>query len=565
MDRWCVYHNGNDFAKKLLVFVDNGTTSLLKFCVPTSHAIKQFRQDILDVFIKELNANAGFFAYIDQNEDDFECIVTSGYANEYEWLGKLKYGKGILSKVLKTREVEFTPDVTKDHDYVSVNPHTKSQLTIPLIDRNGVFAVIGAEYLSCNHALNGFDNNCNYIKKFGEELSCRLSCILENFRAEVLAGRLSNVHEIISGTSTYTDEQKRLQCIMSAASNIVSEGAVVILRRYGGILRVIYNENVAPPFPQNLDIGLDKQHGAVCYAAQKQKPVYISDTNDSEKYFFYRRVIDSTRSQYTIPLIYGNELIGVFNIESKYPYGFLRIDRDILDIYAKYLAGVLYNSRIVQDLFTVCHAVNENLRYITFVEPIVETLPEGTQRSHIRHLCDAAKEARAWTSSTTSPLVSEERKPTDICSLTNEVVTSLSNIFSSNNIEVTTSYELSKNIRIVVSLTQIQLVLENLIWNTINSFKKSHQNKQINISVEFCETQGINYIKIPIISNKGKLPVKDVADFFKPRFVWDVKRDDAKPGISIWMCDRLLANNGGYLDIHSNIQDGITMTMWLRV
>lgn len=556
--KWCLMDDSGVISG-FLRSVEEQATNLLATDVPPSvRQIREFRQTMVASFLRALNAQAGGIAYVEPTEEDFEAILSVGYGAESEFWDKVVFGQGIVSAAARQGDVIFTPHVREDDRYVELHSRTESQLTIPLRDRKGVFAVIAAEW----ERARDIPNN---VRELGEDLSSRLSCLLDSFRAGLAAGRLREVFVLVTEISHESDDEKRLDRIMAATTSIVGDGEVALLQRFGGRLIVTHTRNISVPTPDDLEIGVADGIGYTCYAAHTQNSHYVRDTWDLDRYPKYRPVVETTRSQYTVPLVFRRELVGILNVGATVPYAFSRLDRHLLDVFSKHAASILYHTRIIEDLQTLTHAVNQNLKFVSFVRPTVEAQPEGKAKAEMLRLCDATEEAREWISSVVCPLRPTEEVPTAPGSLVDSVLSDMETIFRSLGVQVTTAFEVPAGYTIPLCADRIRAVVDNLLWNAVDSFQEDQDEKRIQVLVEPRKIFGTSYLAVFIRDNGRGLPVSKAEELFKPNFKWRIRRGDEGLGFGLWICDRLLARQGGYLDVEPVPEGGTRAVMWIRI
>ncbi|MBA7602611.1 Adaptive-response sensory-kinase SasA [subsurface metagenome] len=556
--KWCLTDDSGVIGG-FLRFVEEQAANLLATNVPPSvKQIMEFRQTLVDSFLRALNAQAGGIAYVESTEEDFEAILSVGYGDESEFWDKVFFGQGIVSAAARQGDVIFTPHVRDDNRYVELHSETESQLTIPLCDRKGVFAVLAAEWE------NPRDIPKN-VRELGEDISSRLSCLLESFRADFLGGRLQRVFDLVTEISRESKDEKRLDRIMAATAAISGGGEIALLQRFGGRLIVTHTRNIYVPTPDDLEIGVADGIGYTCYVAHTQEPYYVKDTSDINRYPKYRPVVETTLSQYTVPLVFRKELVGVLNVGATVPYAFSRVDRHMLDIFAKHAGSILYHTRIIEDLRTLTHTVNQNLKFVGFVRPTVEAQPEGQAKAEMLRLCDAAEEAREWISSVVGPMRPAEEAPTSPCSLVDAALSDMETIFRSLEIQVTTTFKVPAEHTIPLFADHIRSVVDNLLWNAVDSFKEEQDDKRIQVLVEPRKLFDTSYLAIFITDSGRGLPTSNTEELFKPNFKWRIRRGDQGLGFGLWICDRLLARHGGYLVVEQIPGGGTKAEMWIRI
>jgi len=76
------------------------------------------------------------------------------------------------------------------------------------------------------------------------------------------------------------------------------------------------------------------------WVAKHRKPLYAPDVAQEEQ---YNQLIANTRSEYALPIFFGDELLGVLDLESPELNAFNEEDRELLDTIAYQIAAALHN------------------------------------------------------------------------------------------------------------------------------------------------------------------------------------------------------------------------------
>ena len=96
MDRWCIRAQNNLICNSLK-FVEEEACKLLKqhknaHKVLSVKKIYDFRHKILNNLVGELKGHAGFLVYLEEDDNEYEYVATSGYDKKDAWIDKVVYG-----------------------------------------------------------------------------------------------------------------------------------------------------------------------------------------------------------------------------------------------------------------------------------------------------------------------------------------------------------------------------------------------------------------------------------------------------------------------------------------
>ncbi len=111
----------------------------------------------------------------DDQTQTFNAVISLKQDERMPERPTVNYGQGIVGAAAALREPVVVPDVRKDARYISINPETRSEMTVPLIYRGRVIGVIDLE----SPQLNYF--NEEHVKIFST-LAPQIAIAIENAR-----------------------------------------------------------------------------------------------------------------------------------------------------------------------------------------------------------------------------------------------------------------------------------------------------------------------------------------------------------------------------------------------
>ena len=96
----------------------------------------------LEKCMKFTNSDKGSIIKIDNEKNTLDIVYQVGLGSKVEKNTKLKIGEGITGLSVKERRVICVGDVTVSSDYISVNSDIKSEMAIPIINKNLIYSSI---------------------------------------------------------------------------------------------------------------------------------------------------------------------------------------------------------------------------------------------------------------------------------------------------------------------------------------------------------------------------------------------------------------------------------------
>jgi GAF domain-containing protein len=254
-----------------------------------------------------------------------------------------KIGEGIVGWVAQQRQPLLVPDVQQDPRYISVLPHTLSELAVPLVVGDRLIGVMNVESLEVNR-FTGDDQQLLMA------LGGQLAVIIENARLHrEMQRRLDEVSTLYSFAQQMTTSLDMAEVVDSVVGS---------LKRVLGCRGV--NIWLVAPDGQTLDIfaaaGLQTKwekaaqlkwgEGIAGQVVATGKPIYVPDTHVID-FIFFDPVV---RSLLCMPLIVHERVIGALTIDQDTPNAFTPDDERLIAIAAAQAAVAIENAQLFKDL-----------------------------------------------------------------------------------------------------------------------------------------------------------------------------------------------------------------------
>lgn len=123
----------------------------------------------------------------------------------------------------------------------------------------------------------------------------------------------------------------------SALKKVLKFDNFALLIKKGDELKIVKTLGIYQP---SIPLKLDGKKGITVACAKEKKTVYVPDVSKDPRYI---EAAPNIRSEVAIPIIYGNELIGVMDVESSQIDGFKKEDIQLLETFANMLAAAFKN------------------------------------------------------------------------------------------------------------------------------------------------------------------------------------------------------------------------------
>ena len=222
---------------------------------------------------------------------------------------RVKVGEGVTGRAVQERQAILVDDVSKDTDYIEAVPRVRSELAVPLINKNRVIGVMDLEakeraYFKEEHA------------RLLTLIASRIAVSIENARLYTRivkqAGTLALLNEISRDLTSILNVDQLLKRIGDLLLKVIDYHMFSILLLDATKQKLVHRFSVR--FKENVQIKHDIPvgRGLVGAAAQSKKPVLAPDVARDPRYI---KANPETRSELCVPLIYKDEVMGVLDLE----------------------------------------------------------------------------------------------------------------------------------------------------------------------------------------------------------------------------------------------------------
>jgi PAS domain S-box-containing protein len=331
----------------------NKTTSQLRE-LKTLHAIttfaveandeNQFLEYCTDMIRQTYNWHIFGVLLVDSEEQ--MIISHKSYVSGTPSQIKVPLGVGITGEVAKTGKALYVPDTSVHQNYLNFDETTKSEFCVPLKINDRVIGVLNAESIEAD----GFQHNEQQIII---TLARQISLILDRIRAQALEIKHVRQLEILNALGSQMtallsqDELLRLVCERLVEKFGYYSCAILLLSPNDRELELQYlsggnfDEHVIPgKFKQSVNVGLCGR------AVLTKQPILSNNVKDNHVHVNWgdKNIV----SEIEIPLMLGNDVMGILMIAEDKPNAFVETDVSALTTLADQLAVALEKTRLFE-------------------------------------------------------------------------------------------------------------------------------------------------------------------------------------------------------------------------
>jgi len=254
--------------------------------------------------------------------------------------------QGIAGHVAKTRQ-PLNADPSQppwNKIYLEISPETRSELAVPMLAGNELRGVLNVE----SPLPHNFSERDERLLKGLADLAV---VALQNAQTYEREKRLAEESQALNAISKEITSQLDLNRVFA----LILEKALELTRCTLGSLHLydadkkellMIAEHGVAEDKRGIRMSLDE--GIVGYVARNRELLNVKDVHKAPWNTIYIEFIEGTRSELLVPMLAGNELRGVLNVESTFPGHFNESDERLLQGLADLAVVALQNAERYQ-------------------------------------------------------------------------------------------------------------------------------------------------------------------------------------------------------------------------
>ncbi len=309
-------------------------------------------EEMLEDVLSALQQSAGYdncaFLLLDPVTDDLVVRAAVGYMEDIKGM-RIQVGReGITGWVAENKQPLVVPDVTQDARYIQKDSQTRSEIAVPMMVGNRLIGVLDAQ--------------SSQSDAFGERdlrilsaVAAQTAVAIENSRLYEETRRRATQLEATSEVGRRIASILGLDELLTEVVELVHETfnydhvhvflidpdtqEAVYRAGNGSVGRAIREEGL------RLKVG---QEGMIGHAASTRQPLIANDVT-KDPYYVPHPLLADTRSECTVPLVIGDRVIGVLDVQSHELDAFGDDDLFLLQTFGDQLAVAIENARLFEE------------------------------------------------------------------------------------------------------------------------------------------------------------------------------------------------------------------------
>ena len=265
--------------------------------------------------------------------------------NSQPSLYNIKIGEGLIGTVALTGKEIIAKDVTQDVRFRELAdlPDTKSEAVLPLLVENRILGVLDVQ----SDSLDAFhETDLLVVRTLADNIALAVEGARIYEKLEERAKQMSAVAEINYALSSILDLEQLLKEVVSVIHERFSIPLVHIYTVHTGRQKVIFQAGIGKS-AKNLKMNsfafdLDSPLGMIPHVARTAKSMLVNDVSTEPLFRPTRNSPNETKSEMTIPLKFGDNVLGVLDLQSDEPNVF---NEGQLDLFEGLASGIALSIR----------------------------------------------------------------------------------------------------------------------------------------------------------------------------------------------------------------------------
>lgn len=261
----------------------------------------------------------------------------------------VELGRGIIGTVGKTGVEVVAPDVNKEplYRHLDALPETLSEAALPLKIENRILGVLDFQ----GDKRNAFhQRDMLVLRSLAEHIALAIESKHLYSSLERRAEQISSVFEVTHALTSLLDLDELLDEVVRLIQNRFGYPFVHVYSVHPGRRLVIYQtgsgERSKAMKEEGRHYALDASQGLIPWVARNRETFLCNDVSQEPLYLPYDLPPYDTRSELTVPLKVGEEILGVLDIQSREVNAFDENDRSLFESLAASVAVAIRNANL---------------------------------------------------------------------------------------------------------------------------------------------------------------------------------------------------------------------------
>jgi putative methionine-R-sulfoxide reductase with GAF domain len=346
------------------------------------------RKELVTAVVNQVNNAFGYYHtqiyFYDAANENLVMAGGTGEAGEkmLAQFHKVAKGRGLVGRAADTNKAVLVSNISQNPEWLPnpLLPDTEAEIAIPISIHDEVLGVLDVQH----NIVNGLqEEDVESLSAIANQIAVALQNIKSTENVIKRAAELQTVANISTVAATIGDVQKML------------ESVVHLTQRGFGLYHAhvfLYNENKAElgitacgwkegdeheGTHGTAVIPLEQEQSLVARAARTRQAVIVNDVHN-EPGWLPNPLLPDTASELAVPLIVGDQLLGVLDVQSERLNAFSNEDASIQSTLASQVSTAMQNARSLSqsqrqaERETAVNLITQRIQSTTSVEAALQ-------------------------------------------------------------------------------------------------------------------------------------------------------------------------------------------------
>lgn len=288
--------------------------------------------------------------------------------------------RSLVARAARTAQGAISNDVSKEPDFLPnpLLPDTRSEMAIPIVSGDTVFGVLDVQ----GNIVDRFTDEDVAIKTtLAQQVAASLANLRQYQISQKMARELGVVANVSTSTATITEASRLLQEVVDKTKEAFSlyHAHIYLLNETGDILELAAGAgNIGKQMvSEGRQIPLNSEKSLVARAARTRVGAVVNDVS-ADPDFLPHPLLPQTKSEQAVPMIVGDKVLGVLDVQSEQLNRFTEIDVNITTTLASQVAVALQNARTFSQAQhqaqreSMLNTIGQKIQSATSVEAVLQ-------------------------------------------------------------------------------------------------------------------------------------------------------------------------------------------------
>ena len=255
-------------------------------------------------------------------------------------------GEGIIGTVAQSGQEILAADVRDDDRYLHLDalPETLSEIALPLKIEERILGVLDVQ----SDQANDFDEtDVLVLRALADNIAFAIEGAHLYGEVNQRAEQLNTIYEVSNALSSILDQERLLKTVVELIHKRLGYPYVHLFSVHTGRRKLFYEAGSGEYLPpQDFSLEMDDPDGLAPWVARNAETVLANDVRAEPRYHACGLPPAETRSELVVPLVFGEQALGVLDIRSNHINAFDEDDRFLLETLADNIAVTLRNAAL---------------------------------------------------------------------------------------------------------------------------------------------------------------------------------------------------------------------------